>query len=188
VAQRFLPAVMDAKSISNPAIYLLFSVLSPPPARSSPGSFAYHRYESIVSLPTLIAYVALSGIAVLACCIAQVVSRLSTDPTSGSSRIPRLSRFPTLDLFAHCTIEDENRCVIYQGRSGFFPANKSQRSLRSWLSTVSIKWSRSLSVEDGLPLFALDFIHEQDDNSSANMSSLFQYSSRSKISLFRSRD
>jgi hypothetical protein len=174
-------------SSSNPALAGIYSLLSAPPERSSPASFAYYRYESIVSYPSLIAYIVLSGIAVLACSVAQVVIKVYADRTSQGMGMPRLSRFPALDLFAHCTVEDENRCVIYQGRSGIFPADTSQRSFRSWLSTISIKWSKPLSAEDGLPLFALDFTHGQDDSSSANASSVFQYRSHSKTSLFDSR-
>ena len=185
--RRLIPGITDASFISNPALGDAFSQLSAPPERSSPASFAYHRYESIVSFPSLIAYIVLSSIAVLACSIAQVVIKVYADGTSPGSRMPHLSRFPALDLFAHCTVEDENRCVIYQGRSEVFPADRSQRSLRSWLSTISIKWSKPLGAEDGLPLFTLDFTHDQDDIPPASASSVFQYRSHSKTSLFDSR-
>jgi hypothetical protein len=185
--RRLMPDFMEADTISNPALSVIFSQLSPPPERNSPASFAYYRYESIVSFPSLIAYIVLSGIAVLACIVAQVVIKAYADRASPGRGMPHLSRFPALDLFAHCTVEDENRCVIYQGRSGVFPADTSQRSLRSWLSTISIKWSKPLSVEDGLPLFTLDSTHDQDDRPSASASSVFQYRSHSKSSLFDSR-
>jgi hypothetical protein len=155
VAKRLIPPILESKSSLNPELSYLFSFLSEPPKRSSPASFASYRYEVTVSFPTFIAYVVLSGTALLACSVAQAVINLS-----GSSRLPRLSRFQTLDLFAHCTIEDENRCVIYQGRSGFFPMDNSQRSLRRWLSTISIKWSRPHNVEDGLQLFGKEFVNE----------------------------
>lgn len=175
------------KSFSNPDLAGLHSLLSATPERSSPASFANYRYESIVSYPSIIAYIVLSGIAVLACSVALVVIKVYADRTSQGRGMPRLSRFPALDLFAHCTVEDENRCVIYQGRSGIFPTDTSQRSLRSWLSTISIKWSKPLSAEDDLPLFALDFTHDQDYSSSASASSVFQCRSQSKTTLFDSR-
>jgi hypothetical protein len=185
----FMRLIQDwnSKSISNPELAVLNSLLSDSPERSSPASFANYRYESIVSYPSLIAYIVLSGIAVLACSVALVVIKVYTDRTSQGRGTPRLSRFPALDLFAHCTVEDENQCVIYQGRSGIFPTDTSQRSLRSWLSTISIKWSKPLSAEDDLPLFALDFTHDQDYSSSASASSVFQCRSQSKTTLFDSR-
>jgi hypothetical protein len=189
MVRRLLQEFADDHTISNSGLSErdLISLLSAPPERNSPASFAYYRYESIVSFPTLIAYIVLSGITVLACSVAQVVIKVYADRSSQVRGMPRLSRFPALDLFAHCTVEDNNRCVIYQGRSGVFPADTSQRSLRSWLSTISIKWSKPLSAEDGLPLFALDFTHDQDDRPSASASSIFQYRSHSKTSLFDSR-
>ena len=186
---RLLQDFVDDHTISNRGLSErdLISLLSAPPERNSPASFAYYRHESIVSFPSLIAYIVLSGIAVLACSVAQIVIKVYADRTSRGRGMPDLSQFPALDLFAHCTVEDENRCVIYQGRSGVFPADSSQRSLRSWLSKIRIKWSKPLSVEDGLPLFALDLTHDQDDRLSPSASSFFQYRSHSKTSLFDSR-
>jgi hypothetical protein len=187
--RRLMQDFLDDHTISNPGLSErdLTSLLSASPERSSPASFAYYRYESIVSFPSFIAYIVLSGIAVLACSVAQVVIKVYADRTSPGSGMPRLSRFPALDLFAHCTVEDENRHVIYQGRSGVFPADTSQRSLRGWLSKISIKWSKPLSAENGLPLFALDFTHDQEDRSSVSASSVFQHRAHSKTSLFDSR-
>jgi hypothetical protein len=182
VVRRLIPPIMDAKSVSNSDLSLLFAALSPPPERSSPASFANHRYEIAVSRPILIAYVVLSGAAVLACSVAQAIISVSAKRTGRCSRMPRLSRFPALDLFAHCTIEDKNRCVIYQGRSGVFPCDTSKRSLLSWLSTISIKWSRPPSAEDGLQLFAVHHAHEQGDGSSESMASAHPYPSHSVTS------
>jgi hypothetical protein len=184
IVRRLLPGVMDAKSVSNPGLSLLFSLLSEPPERSSPGSFAYHRYEVTVSFGTLIAYIVLSGTTLLACSVVLVVMSLSSHVGRGG-RLPRLSRFPTLDLFMHCTIEDENRYVIYQGRSGFFPVDTSQRSLRKWLSKISIKWSRPRNIEDGLNLFGEDFVDEHGEWSSTSMRPISPHPSQSKVSLFR---
>jgi hypothetical protein len=187
VVRRLIPAVMDAKSVSNSDLSLLLAVLSAPPERTSPASIAYHRYELAVSRPTLIAYLVLSGSAVLACCIAQVVISVFGKRTDRGSQMPRLSRFPALDLFAHCSIENEDRCVIYQGRSGVLPCDGSQRSLLSWLATISVKWSRPPSVEDDLQLFALHQTHERGDGSSESMMSVHPYPSRLVTSLFTSR-
>jgi hypothetical protein len=177
VARRLIPTTMDGKSISNSDLSPLFAVLSPLPERSSPASFAYHRYEILVSRPTLIAYVALSGAALLACSVAQVVITVSAKRTGRGSRMPHLSRFPALDLFAHCTIEDENRCVIYQGRSGVLPCDTSQRGMLSWLSSISIKWSRPPSAQDGLEFFAAHHTHAQGDWSSESIASVNPYPS-----------
>ena len=189
VARRLVPAILDSKFVSNPELSSLFNRLSAPPERTSPASFAHHRYELTVSFSTLVAYIVLSGTALLACSIAQAVINLS-DHVGRGGRLPRPSRFPTLDLFAHCTIEDENRCVIYQGRSGFFPTDSSERSLKRWLSTISIKWSRPRNIDDGhgLQLFGDEFVEEQGDWSSMSMGSISPFPSRSKLSLFRSND
>ncbi|KAE9378400.1 hypothetical protein N431DRAFT_501051 [Stipitochalara longipes BDJ] len=184
IARRLLPGAMDSKSVSNPGLSLLFSQFSEPPERSSPASLAYHRYEVTVSFETLIAYIILSGTALLACSVVHIVMSLSSRVGRGSQR-PRLSRFPTLDLFMHCTIEDENRYVIYQGRSGFFPVDTSQRSLREWLSNISIKWSRPRNIEDGLDLFGEDFVNEHGEWSSTSMRPISPHPSQSKVSLFR---
>ena len=177
VARRLIPTSMDGKSVSNSDLSGLFAMLSPLPERSSPASFAYHRYEIAVSRPTLIAYVVLSGTALLACSVAQAVISVSAKRPGRGRRTPHLSRFPALDLFAHCTIEDVNRCVIYQGRSGVLPCSTSQRSLLSWLSTISIKWFRPPSVQDGLQFFAAYHADEQCDWSSESIASVHPYPS-----------
>ena len=182
VARRLLPGVMASKSASNPGLSFLISQLSEPPERSSPASYAYHRYQVTVSFATLIAYIAVSGTALLACSIVQVVMNVSSHVGRGSQQ-PRLSRFPTLDLFMHCTIEDENRYVICQGRSGFFPTDTSQRSLRKWLSNIGIRWSRPRTIEDGLHLFGEDFVDENGEWSSTGMRPISPHPNRSKVSL-----
>lgn len=187
VASRLLPAIMNSKNMSNPGLTSLYGQLSPAPNRTSPASFAHHRYELTVSFGSLIAYMILSGATLLACIVAHIFINFSDHIRRGSG-FPRLSQFPTLDLFAHCTIEDQNRHVMYQGRSGFFPVDTSQRSLRRWLSTISIKWSRPHNLEDGLHLFGEDVVSEHGGWSSVSMESLSPYPSRSKTSLSRSRD
>lgn len=186
-AARVLPAILTAKIMSDPALTFLYGMLSPAPNRTSPASFAHHRYDLTVSFSTIIAYVILSGATLFACAAAQIFIKFSDHVGCGSGR-PHLSQFPTLDLFAHCTIEDENRHVMYQGRSGFFPADTSQRSLRKWLSTISIKWSKPHNLEDELHLFGKDFAIEDVDRSAVSMESLSPYPSRSKTGLSRSRD
>jgi hypothetical protein len=186
VARRLIPAILDSKTINVPQLSYLFSLLSAPPERNSPASFAHHRYQATVSFGTLIAYIVLSGTALLACSIAHAVINLS-DHVCRGRRLPRLSRFPTLDLFAHCTIEDENRCVIYQGRSGFFPTENSPQSLKKWLSTISIRWSRPHNMEEGgLQLFGEGWVEDQRDQSSMSVGSISLHPSRTKLSLFRS--
>jgi hypothetical protein len=75
---------MGSKSVSNPGLSFLISQLSEPPERSSPASYAYHRYQVTVSFATLIAYIAVSGTALLACSIIQVVMNLSSHVGRGS--------------------------------------------------------------------------------------------------------
>jgi hypothetical protein len=53
VARRLLPPIMEPKSVSSADLSFLLSLLSPPPARSSPASFAHHRYEITVSFARL---------------------------------------------------------------------------------------------------------------------------------------
>ncbi|KAK3373061.1 hypothetical protein B0T24DRAFT_666387 [Lasiosphaeria ovina] len=125
IARRLLPLAVGAKSVqergdgSSPGLSDLVSMLSPLPERTSPASFAYHRYQVVASTPTLIAYIVLSGVAVLCCAAAHLLVRFAGAlPAGGGDRrraVPELSRFPALDLFAHCTIEDQNRKVRRSG-------------------------------------------------------------------------
>jgi len=55
-------------------------------------------YQIIVSHPTLIAYIVLSDIALLACSIAQAAINLSNHTSRRDKQIPQLSSFPTLDF------------------------------------------------------------------------------------------
>ncbi|KAK3389405.1 hypothetical protein B0H63DRAFT_556570, partial [Podospora didyma] len=111
IARRLLPVAVDSKSASdNSQFQTLISMLSPLPERTSPASFAYYRYQVLASTPTLIAYIVLSGLAILCCCVAHILIGLTATASERSGRriSPDLSRFPALDLFAHCTIEDES--------------------------------------------------------------------------------
>jgi hypothetical protein len=174
--RRLIPASLDGKSVSNSDLAILFAALSPLPARTSPIAFAYHRYEVAVSRSTLIAYILLSGIALLACVIAQLIIIASTKRNGQSSRMPDLSRYPALDLFVHCTIEDENRGVIYQGRSGVLPSDMSQRSLLTWLSKLSVKWSMPSSSQEELQFF--EYGDVEGGPSSQSIASVHPYPSR----------
>jgi hypothetical protein len=143
----------DSKSMGgSKELQSLSALLSPPAERVTPVSFAYHRYEAVASMPTLIAYIALSGTTLLLCALAQL---LSSKMVRGSGRLsmPHLTQFSALDLFSHCTIEDENHCVVFQGRSGVFHDKISQESQLGWLSTLKVKWSRPSSTGNGLQLF-----------------------------------
>ncbi|KAH8590742.1 hypothetical protein B0O99DRAFT_300340 [Bisporella sp. PMI_857] len=177
MARRLVPTSLDGKSVSNPDLSALLEVLSPLPERSSPTSFAYHRYEIVVGSPTLVAYIVLSGAALLACSIAQFFISMSARRTGRGIRMPHLSRYPALDLFTHCTIEDENGCAIYQGRSDAQPCDGSQGSLLSWLSTMSIKWSRPPSIQEDLQLFAVHRADEPVDWPLESIPSIHSYSS-----------
>ena len=152
-ARRLIPASMDGKSVTNSDLAMLFATLSPLPERSSPMSFAKHRYEVAVSRSTLLAYIILSGIALLACFVAQLVIWVSARQDGQINCMPDLTRYPALDLLAHCTIEDEDRGVLYQGRSGVLPSDKSQRSLLTWLSKLSVRWSRPSNSQEELQFF-----------------------------------
>lgn len=156
VARRLIPPVTDAKSVSNPSLSQLYALLSPLPDRDSPATLAYHRFEILASLPTLISYMALMGVALLGCVIAQaVISLRMRHGADGRGGLPDLSSFPALDAFAHCTIEDGRRCVVYQGRSGALLFDPSDgRSLVSWLSELRVRWARPARDEDGLRLFS----------------------------------
>ncbi|KAK0721886.1 hypothetical protein B0T26DRAFT_769792 [Lasiosphaeria miniovina] len=88
IARRLLPLALGAKSVddkskdssrgsgsSSPGFDDLVGLLSLLPDRTSPASFAYHRYQVAASTPTLIAYIVLSGVAVLCCAAAQLLGR-----------------------------------------------------------------------------------------------------------------
>jgi hypothetical protein len=152
--QRLVPLAVSDKSLSNYSVGIsaLQGLLSPLPERTSPASFAYHRYEAIASTPTLAAYAVLNGLVLLACCVAQLVSAVMLRQARDRRSMPQLSRFPAFDLFAHCVIENEAHCVIYQGRSGAFFYDAAQTSELSWLSTLSMRWSRPPCEEDGQQL------------------------------------
>jgi hypothetical protein len=187
LARRFLPMILDSKSIAQKGqLNDIFALLSPLPDRASPTSFAYHRYEVVASFPTLVAYMVLSGVALLLCGLAQLLTSL-VDRHSTTRRIrgsPKLSRFPALDLFTHCTIEDGSRYVVYQGRSGAFHYDAVQSNQMKWLSTLNVKWSRPAEPDEGLQLF------ERDDNSWDGWSSIRKSkgTNRSEASLIRGRD
>jgi hypothetical protein len=158
IARRLLPLAVGAKSVQDqntpsaggsPGFGDLVSMLSPLPERTS--------------TPTLIAYIVLSGVAILCCAAAHLLVRFTvTLPESGGDRwrrrvMPELSRFPALDLFAHCTIEDENRYVVYQGRSGTFHYDAAQKSQMEWLATLRVRYSGgAVAAEDGLRLFTFE--------------------------------
>jgi hypothetical protein len=184
VARRLIPSITDAKSASNPGLDFIFSTLSPLPERDSPATFAHHRYEISVSRSTLIAYIVLSGVTLLICCIAQAAVSI-TNTRSGGRHAPSLTPFPAFDLFAHCTIEDEEQRVLYQGRSGALLYDTKQRSLLSWLSTLSVKYARPPGAEEGLQLFGLQGFQagKQDDSQSRLKSPLYPSSNQSTSSL-----
>lgn len=66
---------------------------------------------------------------------------------------PRLSKFPAVDLLTQYTVEDEDRCVVYQGHS----ASATQRDgVMRWIGTLSIKWARPVSTGNVLGMFVWD--------------------------------
>jgi hypothetical protein len=162
LGRRLLSVVLESKSISGGGVLAeLFGFLSPIPEPTSSFYFAYHRWEVAASMPTLVAYMVLNGAALLACCVAQLSASIAAK-RFGRCGMPKPSRFPALDLFAHCTIEDKEGCVIYQGRSSAFHSDVSGNSRMVWLSTLGVKWSSPISVKSGLQLRQLHKIHRLD--------------------------
>lgn len=156
---RLLPIGTQSKSIgSNEVLDKMIALLSPLPERTSPAHFASHRWEVVASMTTIVVYIVLNGVALLACCIAQLLAGIAAK-RSGRRSMPKLSQFPALDLFTQCTIEDEDRYVVYQGRPAAFHCKASQNSQMAWLSTMSVKLSRPLSVENGLRLLGLQVVN-----------------------------
>jgi hypothetical protein len=190
LARRLLPVALDSKSIAQKGGLIgLISLLSPLPERTSPLSFAYHRYEVVASMPTLIAYMVLGGVAIIFCCTAQLLVDMSARRSGRSGRgTPKLSRFPAVDLFAHCTIEDGSRFVVYQGRSGTFHYDAVQSNQMKWLSTLRVKWSRPTGAEDGLQLFGVEDMDKMDDIAFDRGRPLQKRSNRSAVSLFRGQE
>jgi hypothetical protein len=149
--RRLIPYASAAKSLeqANNAGQLM-AFLSPLPERTSSATFATHRYQAVASMPTLIAYIVLSGTSIVLCFLAQVLS-IYMVRRSGRDEMLELSQFPALDLFSHCTIEDENNYVVYQGRSGGF--HQEGQSQLGWLSTLQVKWSRPYTRLSELQMF-----------------------------------
>ncbi|KAK1753946.1 hypothetical protein QBC47DRAFT_385249 [Echria macrotheca] len=164
VARRLVPLALDSKTISQQGgIDALLSLLSPLPPRTTPATFAYYRYMVLASTPTLIAYLILCGITLILCAIANVVAGVISGGKRhpGLQMSPELSRFPALDLFAHCSIEDERRHVVYRGRSGAFHTPETSNQTE-WLSTLRVRWAGGAVAEDALQLVALDHQHKGD--------------------------
>ncbi|KAK5662222.1 hypothetical protein OQA88_8127 [Cercophora sp. LCS_1] len=167
LARRMLPVALDAKSIADAdGLDSIFSLLSPLPERSSPASFAYYRYQVVASTPTLIAYSVLSAVTLVLCCIAHILSGLACkgNQRTPSPRGPKLSSFAALDLFAHCSIEDERHFVVYQGRSSTFHYQTAHSNQRQWLSTLRVRWSGAAITEDALHLVATQPRRKSDTN------------------------
>lgn len=158
VARRVIPPILDEKDV-DPAIVALVDRLSPLPANpSTRASFAYLRYEASASHATLLAY-AILGAATLASCAAALLvagwwraeadAALSAGGGGGgggrAAVVPRLTSFPTLDLLAHCAIEDERRHVVYQGRSSAF------HDVRDGGGAQRVRWLATLSVTRASP-------------------------------------
>jgi hypothetical protein len=135
IAMRLVPYALTAKSVSNSLLQMLYDVLRKPPARTTPLTFASHRYEVVASYPTLVAYLALSGAAVLACFVVHLCLAVRGWRTSP------LSRFPALDLLTHCSVEDGEQRVLYRGHSSA-RLQRQQEHLTTWLATLRVRWAQ----------------------------------------------
>ena len=146
--RRILPVAVDSREVAvTPAMVAGMSgldrVLSPLPPRRSPAAFAYHRWEAAASTPTLAAYLALSGAALLCCAAVQVLA------ARAAAAAPRLSRFPAVDLLTHCAVEDDRRRVVYRAAAaGVRGAGAREGELR-WLSGLNVRRSRPRDSDDG---------------------------------------
>jgi len=166
IARRLIPMALDAKTIAekdNEGLTTVFSLLSPLPERSSPATFASYRYMVLASTPTLIAYMILSGVTLVLCCLANTMAAINAKKRDGGTipKSPKLSKFPALDLFTHCSIEDDRHFVVYQGRSGAFHYVEAGNNEVQWLSTLRVRWSGGTVAEDALQLVGVDHRHKQ---------------------------
>lgn len=169
-ARRLISALLDEKAAraDSPAIDPLLAALSPLPPRNSPAAFVRYRFDAVASRATLVAYAVIGGVAVLACVGAQAALSLAERgwrrgrrgggggtrgegyPAYGYGVQPlrRPGPFPALDLIAHCSVQDENQLVVYQGRwcaidpgSSAGSAAASRRDLLRRLSLLTVGWA-----------------------------------------------
>ncbi|KAK3323146.1 hypothetical protein B0T19DRAFT_198525 [Cercophora scortea] len=126
--------------------------LSPVPPRLTHVSFAYQRFETVANSATLIAYVAVSGAAVLFCIVVRVAVGILAVQRRGYERMPDLSSFGAVNLFTHCTVEHgEQRVVVYQGQPDAVAKFEQNSVLLGWLSSLGIRWTgsrRSMDEEE----------------------------------------
>jgi len=159
--RRLIPMAVDTRELDvTPAmvdgIRGVEAVLSPLPARDSPAAFAYHRYEAAASTPTLVAYLALSGAALLACVTVQVLTgRVAAHGSSAAAAGPRphLSKFPAVDLLMHCAVEDERRRAVYRTSEVEGLGSRGRDGELRWLSGLNVRWSRRRGDDDDMALF-----------------------------------
>ncbi|KAK4442372.1 hypothetical protein QBC34DRAFT_444245 [Podospora aff. communis PSN243] len=164
VARRLVPMALDAKTVVDAeGLDSVFALLSPLPPTTNPATFAYYRYTVVASTPTLITYLVLSGVTLVGCAVANVLAATGLGGASGTRAGPKLSRFPALDLFTHCSIEDRRHFVIYQGRSGAFQHDAAVIGQMRWLSTLRVRWAGQSAAEDTIQLVGVERRTEVDD-------------------------
>jgi hypothetical protein len=66
--------------------------------------------------------------------------------------IPRLSAFPTVNILAQCTVEDEVRRLVYQAHGGVGDVD-GEKTLIPWLTTLRVRWATPVGASEGLNMF-----------------------------------
>ncbi|KAH8880898.1 hypothetical protein GQ53DRAFT_832908 [Thozetella sp. PMI_491] len=147
VLRRLIPYLLNNTVLSSdqPSVDQSLNI-SPLPRRTTTVTFASYRYEALAGTTTLVAYGLLSGIVLLLCLIAQL--RMSILVWRSTRAIPEITSFPALDLLTQCTVEDETRGVVYQGRSEL--GNGAQ--LMPWLASLRVSWAKTGFEGDELRL------------------------------------
>ncbi|KAK5652399.1 hypothetical protein OQA88_10591 [Cercophora sp. LCS_1] len=120
-------------------------MLSPLPERTTTTSFAYQRFETVADHGTLIAYVVLSGVALLFCAGVQVALGIAHSRGRAGLEHNNLSSFGAVDLFRYCTVEDKGR-VVYRGESSEY--QEMENGFLGWLSELRIRWAGDGSKQE----------------------------------------
>jgi hypothetical protein len=152
--------------------------LSQAPERETQVTFAYQRFETAADHGTLVAYIVVSGVAVLFCIVVQlgiallvVRQRKRSREKRGAYRgegasgpsMPDLSSFGVLDLLMHCAVESQrDGVVVYQGHPKFATRSKEDDSPMRWLSDLGIRWAGTGSkpAQEAAELQSITWVNE----------------------------
>ncbi|KAK3380745.1 hypothetical protein B0T24DRAFT_697447, partial [Lasiosphaeria ovina] len=154
--RRLIPSIQYTKLSLDEAVDRF---LSPLPPRTTDVSFAYQRFETVADTATLVAYAAISGVALLLCVASHAglaVAAAARRRREGYERFaaaPQLTSFGAVDLFTHCTIVKKRRGgdmersggddIVYKGDARLAAQLDSSGTPLAWLSSLGIRWAGS---------------------------------------------